>query len=153
MDEIFDDIRYSEEHLDAVYLNRDKKIFLIRGFVYDYDNKKRYLHSLLILINKTFVTQNYADTKLIIAELKLFEKGNKQNKYTQLVRKDGDINLKISLGKTNNVYISKAEALAITSIFTESLYGFSLQRIISEEHLLDIEKLLTHFEKFKILPT
>ena len=114
-------------------LNYDKKMVLLRLIEVDKVDKKSYLRTLMMIIDNELVTTNYPDTRLLIAELKLFNQGNKQNKYTAIQQKDGDTNLKLQL--TNRaIYISKAEAYAIADIYHESKSGTNMMKLFEGEY-------------------
>lgn len=119
-------------HPVSIDLVIDKRIYLIRAKEVEKYERKVYIRSLLILVGNELITTNYADTKLLLAEIKLFDKGNKQNKYTVLEKKDGDINLRLQLSE-GHVYISKAEAHTISEIYRESMHGMSTQRLLESE--------------------
>ena len=131
-DEMIEEALPENISLRAIPLILDKKIYLIRAKEDDYFSRKSYLRSLLVSVRDELVTTNYADTRLLLSEIKLFDKGNKQNKFTEIVQKDGDRNLKLSL-TNGHIYISKAEAMTITSIYEESKIGVSLQRLLEQE--------------------
>jgi len=118
--------------LKPIILVNAKKIVLFRAKELDLANNKTYVRSLLFMVGNELITTNYPDTKLLFAEIKLFEKGNKQNSFTTLEKYDGSINLKLKLTK-GHIYITKAEALTISEIYNESKYGVSLQRLLESE--------------------
>lgn len=107
---------------------RDKEIFFVVGKEEDLKNQKSYIRTYLIMVGNEVVTSNYADTILLISELKLFEKGNKQNKFTVVEKFEGDINLRLKLSK-GHIYITRAEALAILTIYI----GVGTQKILEHE--------------------
>ncbi len=121
--------------LKPIRLINDKQIYFIRVKEEDYVNQKSYLLGLMVMVGNELITTNYADTKLLLSEIKLFDRGNKQNTFTSLEKFDNDINLKLNLHKSH-IYISKAEALTITSMFDESKQGVSMQRIIENEFVM-----------------
>ena len=118
--------------LKPIAMIHKKQIFLFRAKELDATNKKSYVRSLLLMVGNELITTNYADTKLLLAELKLFEKGNKQNTFTSLEKFEGDTNLKLKL-TNGHIYISKAEALTISEIYHESKQGVNLQRLLEAE--------------------
>ena len=131
-DEIIIEALPENIHFETIPLIRDKKILFIRAKELDLKNKKSYVRSLLIMIQDELITTNSADTKMLITELKLFDRGNKQNKFTTLEKKDGDINLKLKLHK-GHIYISKAEAMTTVSIIEDLKSGINVQKIYTEE--------------------
>ncbi|MDQ1340641.1 MAG: hypothetical protein QG567_1799 [Campylobacterota bacterium] len=132
IDEILMDVIPENVKLVPIVLVRDKQIFLIRGREEDLQNKRSYVRTYLIMVGNEVITSNYADTKLLISEIKLFDKGNKQNKFTVVEKFDGDINLRLKLSK-GHIYITRAEALAILDIYYDSKSGVGTQRILEFE--------------------
>jgi len=149
-DEIIPETLPENVTLEVIALIRDKNIALIRAKELDAVKKKSYARSLLIMINNELITTNYADTKLLLAELKLFNRGNKQNKFTTIETKDGDINLKLKLSNSH-IYISKAEAFTISGIYEESKIGISVQRLIVEELKFTAGSLTSYLHSSKLL--
>jgi hypothetical protein len=149
-DEIIPETLPENVKLEAIVLIYDKKIVLIRAKELDIGNKKNYARSLLIMIKDELITTNYADTKLLLSELKLFDRGNKQNKFTTLEKKDGDINLKLTLSNSH-IYISKAEALTICGIYEESKIGISIQRLMVKELKFTADSLTSYLHESKLL--
>jgi len=149
-DEIITEALPENITLEVIALIRDKQIALIRAKELDIGNKKSYARSLLIMVKDELLTTNYADTKLLLTELKLFDRGNKQNKFTTLEKKDGDINLKLNLSNSH-IYISKAEALTISGIYEESKIGVSIQRLMVEELKFTAESLTSYLHHSKLL--
>ena len=150
IDEIITEVLPNNVTLFAVSLVNDKNLWLIRAKELDIVNKKSYVRSLLIMVGNELITTNYADTKLLLAEIKLFDKGNKQNKYTTLEKFDGDINLKLHMTNAH-IYISKAEAHTISDIYFESRSGVSMARILEYELKFTAETLTRLLHKSKLL--
>jgi len=132
IDEIILDTVPENVELKPITLVNAKKIVLFRAKELDITNKKSYVRSLLFMVGNELITTNYPDTKLLFAEIKLFEKGNKQNSFTTLEKFEGDTNLKLKL-TNGHIYISKAEALTISEIYHESKQGVNLQRLLEAE--------------------
>ncbi len=132
IDEIILDTVPENVELKPIILVNAKNIVLFRAKELDIINKKSYVRSLLFMVGNELITTNYPDTKLLFAEIKLFEKGNKQNSFTTLEKFEGDTNLKLKL-TNGHIYISKAEALAITEMYHESKQGINLQRLHEAE--------------------
>lgn len=149
-DEITKETLPQNVSLKIFALINDKNIYLIRAKEDDYTLNKGYIRSLLIMVRNELVTTNYADTKLLLSEIKLFERGNKQNKYTTVEKFDGDVNLKLHL-TDGYIYISKAEALSITDIYSESKIGVSMARILEHELMFTPETLTMHLHNSKQL--
>lgn len=150
IDEITTETIDNNIKLNAFALVNDKNFMLIRAKEQDESNSKSYVRCLLLMVGNELITTNYADTRLLLSEIKLFEKGNKQNKYTTIERKDGDINLKLKL-MNSHIYISKAEAMAITDIYNESKVGISMSRMLEYELKFTPETLTRELNRAKLL--
>ena len=131
-------------------LNYDRKMVLVRAIEVDEVDNKSYLRTLMLLVENEFITTNYPDTKLLLSELKLFNQGNKQNKYTSLEQKDGDINLKLKLSDSV-IYISKVEAHAITEIYHESKVGTSMKKLFDGEYRPELSVLTSWIHEAGLL--
>jgi len=129
---------------------RDKKISFLRAKEYVKKDNKSYLRSMLILVNNELVTTNFADTTLLLAEIKKFERGNKQNFYTSVERHNGDVNLKLEL-TDGHIYISTTEALAIVTMHTIALQRMSMTRMIEDELMLTAEMISGYLNENNIL--
>lgn len=132
IDEILTDTIPENVSLRAITMLYEKKIFLIYAREEDKAKQRSYARSILIMVGNELVTSNYADTMLLFSEIKLFDYGNKQNRFTTIEKFDGDINLKLKLS-TGHVYLSKAEAATMLVIYAESKMGISLQRLLNFE--------------------
>ena len=150
LDEILVDVIPENIKLFPIAMVHNKKIFLLRAREEDSTNNKNYVRSLLIMVGNELVTSNYADTKLLMSELKLFDRGNKQNKFTILEKFDGDINLKLKLS-TSYIYISRAEAHTILDIYHDSKSGVSTQRLLEFELKFTREALVRFLSKSGLL--
>jgi len=126
--------------LVSIDLIIDKEIYLIRAKESVRNTNRAFIRSLMFAVRNELVTTNYADTKLLMAEIKLFEKGNQQNKYTTLEKHDRDINLRLELSE-GHIYISKAEAYTISEIYRESMTGMGTQRIVEAELKFTLQEL------------
>jgi hypothetical protein len=133
-----------------IVLIRSKQIYLVRAIEEGLSGDKRYLRSLLMMVGNEIVTSNYSDSKLLLAEIKLFEKGNKQNKYTSVEKFDNDINLKLKLS-TGHIYISKAEAQTIMDIYADSKSGVRTERLLDFEVHFRLEQLITMLGEYGFL--
>jgi len=142
MYEIFNDL-HSNTKVTTLLL--DKNIYLI---VYakqaKEDKPKPYAIGIAIFAKTELVTFTFADTIHFIEELNLFEGGNNQNKYFDVVERMQTKNLRLKLKNGNNIYITKSEAKAICKIFSLILSLYSLLRIthdagfpVTQKYLLD----------------
>jgi len=131
---------------------RSKKISFVRAKerVKVKDKYYNYLRSMLIMVGEELITTNFADTVVLLAEIQKFDRGNKQNKYTEIERHKGDVNLKLNL-TLGYIYISASESLAIFNMHKYSLQGISLVRIIDDEFVLTAESIATYLNKNKML--
>ena len=150
IDEIIEESNINRIRLQGFQLVNDKEVSLLRVKEENFLEKKSYIRNMLIMIGNEIITTNYADTRLLLSEFKLFDRGNKQNKYTSLEKFEGNINLKIKLANTT-VYISKAEALTIVDIYNESKLGISMNRIIEKEFRFTAEELTIKLQNSKFL--
>jgi len=150
IDEIITEVLPNNVTLFTIPLVNDKNIWLIRAKELDIVNDKSYVRSLLIMVENELITTNYADTRLFLAEIKLFDRGNKQNKYTTLEKFEGDINLKLHLSN-GHTYISKAEAHTISDIYHDSKSGVNMARILEFELIYTAETLTRLLHKSKLL--
>jgi hypothetical protein len=137
MDEIIEKQSGNSIIITDVVLNNQKNIRLLRGYEEDYNNKKRYMRNIVIMIEDEFITSNIADTMLLKEELNLFEKGDDQNKFFKITTRTVDkkimISLKLTLTNKKDIFISKSEAKAICKLFDMSLQGYSFARLLEFE--------------------
>jgi len=132
MDEVIENQFYeSEIIITKVPLNRNKNIYLLRAFFIE--NNKKYLKSSAILINNVLFASNFADTALFFEELNLFEQGNEQNTFFEIVKHQKNINLKLKI-KDLKIFISKGEARTMYKIYNLSFVGYSLTRLLEDEY-------------------
>lgn len=129
---------------------RNKKICFVRAKERVDKENKNYLRSILIMIDNELLTTNLADTMVFLAEIRKFERGNKQNYYTTIEQHEGDINLKVKLTE-GHVYISTVEALAIIEMHKIALQGMSLIRIIEDELILTAEMIAHYLNENQML--
>lgn len=140
MDEITTNAVFKDLDLTKVPLNRDKGIYLVRAFEYDFANEKKYMRSAGFLVQDELLTTTFADTIHFLEELNLFDGGNDQNKYLTIAEHKNTKNLKLRL-ETNTVFISKSEAKAIYRLFNMSLLGYSMTRVLEFEYRFTPESL------------
>ena len=132
MDEIIENyVADGEVFINKTPLNRDKNIYLLRAFLRE--NNKKYLKSSAILISNVLFASNFADTALFFEELNLFEQGNEQNVFFEIVKHQKNINLKLKI-KDLKIFISKSEARAMYKIYNLSFVGYSLVRLLEDEY-------------------
>jgi len=140
IDEEIENAKMYNVSLVSIDLILDKQIYLIRAKEAKKSENRAFIRSLMFVVKNELITTNYADTKLLLTEIKLFEKGNKQNKYTTIEKQNGNINLRLQL-REGHIYISKAEALTISEIYRESMTGMSTQRIVESEIKFTLQEL------------
>jgi len=129
---------------------RNKKIYFIRAKERVDQENKNYLRSILIMIDNELVTTNFADTVVFLAEIRKFERGNKQNYYTSIEHHNGDLNLKVTL-TDGYIYISTVEALAIIEMHKHALQGMSLIRIVEDELIMTAEMIAHYLNENQML--
>ena len=140
IDELTTNTAMENIKLTKVPLNRDKQIYLIRAFEYDYEHEKKYMRSAGFLVQNELLTTTFSDTIHFVEELNLFNGGNSQNKYLMMAEHNSVDNLKLRL-EDATVYISKSEAKAICRIFNMSLSGYSMTRVLEFEYRFTPESL------------
>lgn len=121
---------------------RDKKISILRGKERDDNSNRSYLRTMMILVGDEIVASNYADSILFLSELRLFDKGNDQNKFFKIEKKNNICNLRLQSNiSKKKIYVTKAEAEAFCRIFNDAKLGVSMTRILEEEFLPTLEQL------------
>ena len=132
MDEIIENyVVDGEIFINKTPLNRNKNIYLLRAFFIQ--KNKKYLKSSAILISNVLFASNFADTALFFEELNLFEQGNEQNVFFEIVKHQKHINLKLKI-KNLKIFVSKSEARAMYKIYNLSFVGYSLARLLEDEY-------------------
>ena len=119
-------------------LNDDLDINLLRIFEVDPVEKKRYIRSFGILINKTLFAMNVKETETFITELSLFERGDKNNNYFNIVSKDSVISLKL-ISENINIYITKSQAKSMIEYFNKLNKSYNLSYAYEHEVELTID--------------
>lgn len=92
------------------------------------------------MVGKELVTTNLADTRQLIAELKLFEKGNQQNTFTSYETFGGNVNLKLQL-HNSHIYIFKAEAENIVQVYNDLTRGKNMETLLNNEYTFTLNTL------------
>lgn len=137
--------------LIQVHVIRNKEISFILAKERDDIDRKNYLRGFLILIGDELITTNYSDTNQLFAEIKLFERtGKGKYFYSESKQDNGVLGLQIKL-TNGHIYITRAEALAISVLRTDSMNGVSKNRIIENELILIPEMIATYFHKNNML--
>lgn len=151
MDEIISK-QESKMVITHVVLNQKKDIKLLRGFEDNKISKKRYMRNIVVMIENEFITSNIADTMLWKEELMLFEKGDEQNNFfdivTRKINNKQNISLKLELSNKKEIFITKSEAKAICKMFDMALQGYSFSRLLEFETKQNVESwavALNHF--------
>lgn len=88
IDEEIEAVKMHNVSLVCIDLIIDKEIYLIRAKEAKQSENRAFIRSLMFVVKNELVTTNYADTKLLLSEIKLFERGNEQNKYTTLEKQN-----------------------------------------------------------------
>lgn len=133
-----DELIYLEDTTNAnigllvIKLNYDKDINLLQAVETQEGSKKKYLRGALILVEKDIITSVFPDTLEFALELKVFDKGNSQNKYFSIVEHKKVKNLLLAREGKENIYISKIEAMAMYQIFQYSLWGYSSVPLVAD---------------------
>ena len=121
-------------------LNLDKKIFLLNIVEKEYDKKKKYIRTQLVVVNGKMLTLRFSDTIHFMEELALFDTGNDQNKYLAVAEHKNIKNLKLKI-ENENIFISKSEAKAMYRLFNLSLIGYSLSAVLESEAIFTFDSL------------
>ncbi len=152
IDELIKPVIQENIELIQVQVIRNKEISFILAKERDNIDKKNYLRSFLILIGDELVTTNYADTVVLLAEIQKFERTGRKEKnfYTEVRQDNGQLGLQLAL-TNGHIYITPAEALAISIMHTKSMKGLSENRIIEDELILTAEMIATYLHKNKML--
>lgn len=136
-----------------VDLSVDKKISLVRIFdsTNTQDNKMA-IRAICIMVENVFLTTRIADTEHFMSEIRLFEGGNDQNKYLGIEQYKSTKNLRIkhTLLKDCAIFISKAEAHAMFSLYNKSFGGYRTCEILENEMILTPKKLTVLLSKSKV---
>jgi len=122
--------------ISHVMLNNDKDIKLLRGFEVDPSINKRYMRNIVVMVENEFVTSNLTDSAQFKEELILFSTGDPQNKYlyptTRTINKESVYSLVLTLAE-KKVFIGKAEAKAMVTVWNMAMQGYSFSRLSEYE--------------------
>lgn len=97
-----------------IILDEFKKLYMVR-FYQDSGNNKIVLIADFLVIDEDYINVTHAHAIKFFTEIKLFEKGDSQNTFFQIVEKNGDMSLKLKSSKYK-LYLSKSDAFTITEI-------------------------------------
>lgn len=125
--------KYNKLEFRDIALERDNAIYLLKAIEVDSSNKRSYIRNVGIRVGTTVVTSNFCDTVHFMEELKLFDTGNSQNKYFEVVEYQKNKNLKLKLETDSNIFISKAQAKGIYKNYNLSFLGYSMARVLEYE--------------------
>lgn len=143
---------WEELELNKVWLNRRRKIALLRFFEIDEKAKRKYIRNFAILVGNEIVTSCIEETMQFMEELFLFEKGNVQNEFLTVVRKDNKItNLKVNkISEENeNSYISISAARAMYRMINLTMQGYSMARALDYDYVLTPEILIDYLDEIE----
>lgn len=123
--------------VEKTTLDDGLNIFVLRVFELDLKTQgKRYIRSFAILIENSLITSNVRETENLLSELLLFEKGDKNNEFFDIVTKNSVISLKLKL---KDIYISKAKAKAIVEYFNKLNRNYNMSYAYEDEIELTLE--------------
>lgn len=125
--------------IERLIINKNKQIMLVREIEHDNKEGKDYILNLFVVIENELITANIADTSLFFAELKIFSAGSEQNVYFSVKEKNKIINLQLTLTQ-KNIYISKAESLAMIELYHIAKQGASLTKVFQNDSRCSIER-------------
>lgn len=143
----------AEIEIKMVELSKDQNFNLLL-LVENMSGNKKALKFLSILYKDFFYTKTYAEARYYIESLKIFA----DQKYADLDTDDFEIReKKDEKGRTNhtffckfikneNVYLSRAEAKTIATVFLESTFSYNKQSILEK----DLMEFPIHFTRYDI---
>lgn len=137
-------------------LNFDKNIYLIQCLTEEESKKRqrdvdKFIRNQLILVGNHVLTSTFADTIHFMTELKLYDTGNKQNKYLSIAEYQSTKNLKLKGVENHNIFISKSEAWAMYQIYNISHRGYSTSMVLENEFKFTPQVLTKVLNNFKLL--
>lgn len=155
-----DQIEFSEEamqiQIKIVELTKEKDFNLLLVFEKNV-SEHRTLRFLSILYKDSFYTKTYAEARYYIESMKIFA----DQKYADLDTEDFEIREKkdekgrlnhtffCKFIKNENVYLSRAKAKTIATVFLESTFSFNKQNIFEKE----LMEFPIHFTRHEIPET
>jgi len=154
MDEYFNKQIHTMK-ITAVELNKAKKMSLIRGFEVERD--KKFMRFVALKIGNKIITDELEQVVLFKEELLLFDGIEEENTFFSVsikVLKNQKIkSMKFKLSNKKNVYFSRAEAKAITTLWNMSLQGYSFARLMEEPTKQTVQSWSKHLLSFGYLNT
>jgi len=139
MENIVDEIQKIEKRVvefSRVALNHKKKVYLILANLVDYNESKerKYLYNLFFQVGNEIVTKNIADSVLFKEELQIFNLKNVGSEFFENTSKKEITTVKIKVENNDeNVYLSRADANAILTMWRMSLSGISFSKLSSSD--------------------
>lgn len=150
------EIKFSENateiEIKIVELSKDQDFNLLLIFEKD-SEERRFLKFLSILYKDIFYTKTYAEARYYIESMKIFA----DQKYADLDTDDFEVREKkdekgrvnhaffCKFIKNENVYLSRAKAKTIATVFLESTFSYFKQNIF-EKNVLEFPVHLTRYE-------
>ncbi len=132
-----------EIDISHVILDHGKNIKLLRGFEIVPDIDKRYMRNVVIMVSDEFVTSNLTDSIRLREELILFTSGDLQNKFlyptTRKIKKETVHSLVLTLPSKKEVFIGRAEARTMVTIWNMAMQGYSFSRLSEFETSQSLE--------------
>ena len=127
-------INYESESIsfESIQVINNKNIYIIKIKQEVFRIDKKFISNIFFMVGNELVTTNLADTRQLLTELKLFERGNKQNTFTSIEKFEGTINLKLQLN-SSYIYIFKSEAETIVQVYHDILRGISIDTLTDRE--------------------
>lgn len=131
-------------YCDEILLNKKNKLNLRIFFNEIEENHKikKYAESIELIQNEELVTEEYTELIQFREELNLFTKGDKQNKFFEIVdRKLENVNVK-SLCYTNKdnkkYHYSQAETKTIHNVINITLSNYYLYNLIRQDMTVNL---------------
>jgi hypothetical protein len=127
-------INYDRESLifELIKVINNKNICIVKIKQEVVGRGKKFISNIFVMVGNELITTNYADTRQLITELKLFERGNKQNTFTKIEKFDGNINLKLQL-YNSSIYVFKSEAETIVQVYFDLIRGINMEALADNE--------------------
>lgn len=132
MDIDIEESRVAILDITHITLNKKNDIKILRGF--ERIDGKKYMRNWVVMIGNTIITDNFADSIIFKEELALYDTNDDVNniffkiaKRTVDERESKTLSLKAG---DRSIYISKAEAKSIVTIWNMALHGYSFSRLL-----------------------
>lgn len=152
MDEQFDIQKYDME-ITEVELSEKKNLVLIRGFEIEKD--KKYMRFIALRIGNKIITDKLAQVILFKEELSLFDGTLEENTFlsasTREINKQKIKSMVYKTPRKHNVYFSRADSKAVSTIWNMSLRGYSLTRLMELPTKQSIESWSKYLLKYGYL--